>query len=125
MSISGALFVATSNYIALITAAFIGTINVTGTETGAFLSIEQAILPQTVSEPKKRNTVYALYNMVGTFAMSAGILASGLPSILEHEYRLNQIDSIRLLFVLYKSSIKLFIYESGPNHEEMEDVLCT
>ena len=24
-----------------------------------------------------------------------------------------------------KSSIKLFIYESGPNHEEMEDVLCT
>ncbi|HYX50271.1 MAG TPA: hypothetical protein VE843_11040 [Ktedonobacteraceae bacterium] len=24
-----------------------------------------------------------------------------------------------------KLSIKLFIYESGPNHEEMEDVLCT
>ena len=124
MSISGALFVATSNYIALITAAFIGTINVTGTEMGAFLSIEQAILPQTINDATKMNTVYALYNMVGTFAMSAGILASGLPSILEHEYRLNQIDSIRLLFVLYKSSIKLFIYESGPNHEEMEDVLC-
>jgi hypothetical protein len=35
--------------------------------------------------------------------MSAGILASGLPSILEHEYGLNQIDSIRLLFVLYGS----------------------
>ena len=41
--------------------------------------------------------------MVGTFAMSAGVLASGLPSILEHEYGLNQIDSIRLLFVLYSS----------------------
>jgi len=24
-----------------------------------------------------------------------------------------------------KLSIKLFIYESGPNQEEMEDVLCT
>jgi len=24
-----------------------------------------------------------------------------------------------------KLSIKLFIYESGPNHEEMEDVLYT
>jgi MFS family permease len=103
MSISGAIFFATSNYIALITAAFIGTINVTGTETGAFLSIEQAILPQTINDAKKRNTVYALYNMVGTFAMSAGILASGLPSILEHAYGLNQIDSIRLLFVLYSS----------------------
>lgn len=103
MSTSGAIFFATSNYIALITAAFIGTINVTGTETGAFLSIEQAILPQTINDAKKRNTVYALYNMVGTFVMSAGILASGLPGILEHEYGLNQIDSIRLLFVLYSS----------------------
>jgi MFS family permease len=103
MSISGAIFFATSNYIALIAAVFIGTINVTGTETGAFLSIKQAILPQIINDAKKRNTVYALYNMVGTFAMSAGILASGLPSILEHEYGLNQIDSIRLLFVLYSS----------------------
>ena len=41
--------------------------------------------------------------MVGTFAMSAGILASGLPSILEHGSGLNQIDCIRLLFVLYGS----------------------
>ena len=58
---------------------------------------------QTINDAKKRNTVYALYNMVGTFAMSAGILASGLPSILEHGYGLNQIDCIRLLFVLYSS----------------------
>jgi MFS family permease len=101
MSISGTIFFASNNYVALITAAFIGTINVTGTETGVFLSIEQAILPQTINYIEKRNTVYALYNMVGTFAMSAGILASGLPTILEHEYGLNQIDSIRVLFVLY------------------------
>jgi hypothetical protein len=57
MSISGAIFFATSSYIALIAAAFIGTINVTGTEMGAFLSIEQAILPQTINDAKKRNTV--------------------------------------------------------------------
>jgi MFS family permease len=101
MSISGTVFFASNNYVALITAAFIGTINVTGTETGVFLSIEQAILPQTINYIKKRNTVYALYNMVGTFAMSAGILASGLPSILEHEYGSNQVDSIRVLFILY------------------------
>src|SRR5919197_4801760 len=42
MSVSGIVFFVTSNYIALIVSAFIGTINVTGTETGAFLSIEQA-----------------------------------------------------------------------------------
>jgi len=82
----------------MITSAFIGTINVTGTETGTLLSIKQAILPQTINDVKKRNTVYALYNMVGTFAMSAGILASGLPRILEHKYGLYQIDYIRLLY---------------------------
>jgi MFS family permease len=101
MSLSGAIFFVTTNYIVLIISALIGTINVTGTETGAFLSIEQAALPQTVNEIKKRNTAYALYNMVGTFAMSAGVLLSGLPQILAQQYGLNEIESIRRLFLLY------------------------
>jgi MFS family permease len=101
MAISGVIFFVTSNYIALIVAGLIGTINVTGTETGAFLSIEQAVLPQTVNDSKKRNTLFAFYNMVGTFAMSAGVLVSGLPGIIQHQFGLNQIDSIRLLFLAY------------------------
>ena len=101
MSLSGLIFFITTNYIALIISALIGTINVTGTETGAFLSIEQAALPQTVNEIKKRNTVYALYNMVGTFAMSAGVLVSGLPQLIAQQYGVNQIESIRPLFLLY------------------------
>lgn len=56
MAISGIVFFVTSNYIALIAACLIGTINVTGTEIGAFLSIEQA---QTVKDAKKRNTLFA------------------------------------------------------------------
>ena len=101
MSISGVIFFATNNYMALITAAFIGTVNVTGTETGAFLSIEQAILPQTIIDTTKRNSLYAIYNMVGTFAMSAGILLSGLPQIFVRQYGLNQIEAIKPLFALY------------------------
>jgi MFS family permease len=101
MSLSGAVFFVTTNYIALIASAFIGTINVTGTETGAFLSIEQAILPQTTNDIKKRNTLYAIYNMVGTFAMSAGVLLSGFPGLLEYRYGFNQIESIRPLFLFY------------------------
>lgn len=103
MSVSGGIFLATENYVALIAAALIGTINVTGSETGAFLSIEQAMLPQTVTEPKKRNTVYALYNMAGTFAMSAGVLLSGLPALLQQQYGLSQTESIRPLFLLYSA----------------------
>ncbi|MFL6315404.1 MAG: MFS transporter [Nitrososphaeraceae archaeon] len=101
MSVSGIVFFATSNYMALIISAFIGTVNVTGTETGAFLSVEQAMLPQTINHPKKRNTVYALYNMAGTFAMSGGVLLSGLPRIFELQYGLNQVQSIKPLFLFY------------------------
>jgi len=101
MSISGAIFLATEDYLALIAAALIGTINVTGSETGAFLSIEQALLPQTVSNVRKRNIIFALYNMAGTFAMSVGILLSGLPTILQHQFGLSQIESIKPLFMLY------------------------
>jgi len=101
MAISGAIFLVTNNYVALITSALIGTINVTGTEVGAFLSIEQAILPQTVNDIRKRNSIFAIYNMAGTFAMSAGVLLSGLPPYIQKLYGLNQVESIRLLFLFY------------------------
>ena len=123
MSLSGGIFFVTTNYLAFIAAAFIGTINVTGTETGAFLSIEQAALPQTINDTKKRNTLYAIYNMVGTFAMSAGILLSGLPQIFVQQYGLNQIESIRPLFLLY-STIGLGvlgIYSLVSNKIELDE----
>lgn len=101
MGISGIIFLTTNNYIALIAAALIGTINVTGSETGAFLSIEQSVLPQTVSDARKRTTVFAVYNTVGTFAMAAGVLLSGLPDLIRQSYGFNQIDSIKPLFLLY------------------------
>jgi MFS family permease len=106
MSVSGFIFTISENYFALIIAAFIGTINITGAESGAFLTIEQAILPQTLKNIRKRNTVFAIYNMAGTLAMAAGVLLSGLPSVLQQHLQyfdivLNQIGSIKLLFALY------------------------
>ena len=101
MVISAVIFFFTNDYVALIIAALIGTINVTGSEIGAFLSLEQAILPQTVNNIKKRNSIFALYNMVGTFAMSGGVLVSGLPNFLEQHYGLDQISAIKTLFVFY------------------------
>ncbi len=100
MSIAGFVFLVTDSYVALIAAALVGTINVTGSETGAFLSIEQALLPQTVSDARKRTAVFALYNMAGTFAMSAGILLSGLPSVFQ-QHGLSQVESVKPLFLLY------------------------
>ena len=106
MSVSGFIFTISENYFALIIAAFIGTINITGAESGAFLTIEQAILPQTLKNVRKRNTVFAIYNMTGTLAMAAGVLLAGLPAVLQQHLQyfdivLNQIGSIKLLFALY------------------------
>ena len=88
MSVSGFIFTISENYFALIIAAFIGTINITGAESGAFLTIEQAILPQTLKNVRKRNTVFAIYNMAGTLAMVCGgftfwitICSSTTPSV--------------------------------------------
>ena len=100
--LSGIIFYATDNYIALIVAAFIGTINVTGSETSAFLSIEQAILPRTIKDIKKRNVLFALYNVVGTLAMSAGILMSGLPIVIQQYVpELSLAESMKILFLTY------------------------
>ena len=101
MIVSAAIFFATDNYAALIVAALIGTINVTGSEVGAFLSIEQAILPQTISDEKKRTSVFAIYNMVGTFAMSGGVLLSGLPHVFSQYLGLDKIGAIKILFLAY------------------------
>lgn len=104
MAVSGTVFLMTENYAALIIAAFIGTINVTGSETSAFLSLEQAILPQTVKTVKKRNTIFAFYNIVGTFAMSGGILLASLPQLLQEKFSLSVVDSFRPLFLIYLSA---------------------
>ncbi len=103
MSISGAIFFVTENPIALIIAALIGTLNITGSETSAFLSIEQSILPQTIKDNRKRNVLFGFYNMAGTFAMGAGILIANLPTIIQQQNELgfDQIYAIRLLFLFY------------------------
>jgi len=122
MIISSVMFFVTDNYVALIIAALIGTINVTGSEVGAFLSLEQALLPQTVHDAKKRNSIFAIYNAVGAFAMSAGVLLAGLPSMLQN-YGFDKIGAIKLLFLIYAACaiVVLAIYLALSKHVEVKD----
>jgi MFS family permease len=122
MTISGIIFFVSNNYIILIISALVGTINVTGSETGSFLSLEQAILPQTIKVLKKRNTMYGIYNMIGTFAMSAGVLLSGLPNVIQYYYHLNDVQSIQPLFLIYAilGFVVLLIYLNLSSKIEIE-----
>ena len=124
MIASSVIFFVTNNYVALVIAALVGTINVTGSEVGAFLSLEQAMLTQTVSDIKKRNSIFAIYNAVGTFAMSAGVLLSGLPAILQN-YGFDKIGAIKSLFLIYAACavVVLVIYLMLSKNIEVKENL--
>lgn len=100
MSISGLIFAFTTDYYLLLLAALIGFINPTGVNFGAFVSVEQAIIPQTSSD-RKRNLAFALFSMIGTFATAAGTLMAKIPEYLRIEYGLDTIGSFQPLFLLY------------------------
>ncbi len=100
MVIAGLIFALTTDYYLLLVAALIGLINATGVNFGPFISIEQAILPQTSSD-KKRNYTFALYQTTGTFAMAAGTLFAKLPEMLQQQYDFDVISSFKPLFFVY------------------------
>ena len=78
MAVAGWAFAISDNPILLTIAAIFGTISPSGKEVGPFLSIEQAVLPQTTSD-EHRTAVFSAYNLVGSFAGALGALAVGLP----------------------------------------------
>jgi MFS family permease len=84
MGLAGLAFVATNNPILLAVAAIFGTISPSGKDVGPFLSIEQAILPQTTQE-QNRTTAFSAYNLVGSFFGALGALAVGFPSLFSVE----------------------------------------
>jgi MFS family permease len=76
MLFAGGLFAVTRNFYLLLVAATIGVISPSGNEVGPFLSIEQAALSQAVPA-RQRTTVFAWYNLVGSFATALGALCAG------------------------------------------------
>ena len=81
MALAGCVFAISDSPIWLAVAAIIGTISPSGKEVGPFLSLEQAILPQTTDD-RHRTSAFSVYNLVGSFAGALGALAVGLPALL-------------------------------------------
>ena len=77
MVFAGVLFAVTRNFIFLLVAATIGVISPSGNEVGPFLSIEQSVLSQIVSN-EQRTQVFAWYNLVGSFTTALGSLSGGV-----------------------------------------------
>ncbi len=100
MAASGIIFATTANYVFLLIAALVGTINVTGTEVGPFLSVEQAMLPQTCSD-RRRTKAFSLYSTSGKLAVASGALVGGLPEFFQGAFGMSPTFSFKPLFILY------------------------
>jgi MFS family permease len=96
MALAGWVFAVSDNPILLAIAAIFGTISPSGKEVGPFLSLEQAILPQTTSD-QNRTAVFSAYNLVGSFAGALGALAVSVPSF----FSLTALAGYRILIWAY------------------------
>jgi len=97
---AGLLFTASGHFAVLLFAATIGVISPSGYEVGPFLAIEQSALSQLVTD-ERRTSVFAWYNLVGSFATAAGSLAGGGLARLGQDWGMAPLDSYRAVLVGY------------------------
>jgi len=121
MLTSGILLTASTDFVIIFLAIFIGSIGVNATETGPFASIEQAIMPQTTDD-KNRTYAFSIYNLLGYAGASIGSLLGGLPSIFHDYLGFATIDGHRVLFVLYALTglLLVILYRSLSIKAEVE-----
>ncbi len=93
--VAGTLLFSSVSWWAPVLAGIVGNMTVGSGEVGPFLSLEQAILPQT-SDPKRRTLTFSVYNLVGYASSSAGAILAGIP-----EYFGSSPTSYRPLFLTY------------------------
>ena len=77
MLVAALVFATTQDFLLLVIAATIGVISPSGNEVGPFLAVEQTALAQT-TPAESRTSVFAWYNLTGSFATALGALAAGL-----------------------------------------------
>ncbi|MEA2328007.1 MAG: hypothetical protein QOE68_2966 [Thermoanaerobaculia bacterium] len=70
------VFAITRDFTLLVLAATIGVISPSGNEVGPFLAVEQVALTQ-AAKGRDRTSLFAWYNLAGSFATAAGSLAAG------------------------------------------------
>jgi MFS family permease len=100
MAASGAAFALTNRYPLLILASLTGTVGATSGEVGPFLSLEQAMLPQTTNA-QRRTTLFGLYNTLGALAGAAGALFAAAPTVAQRWLGMSAPAAMRAMFVLY------------------------
>jgi MFS family permease len=127
MVMAGLVFIMTRNFSFLIIAAIIGVISPSGNEIGPFLSIEQASLTQIIPD-KRRTSIFAWYNLAGSFATALGALSGGwlaqllqkggMPPLATYQIVLSGYTSIGFVLIL------LFLGLSRRIEAKPDEAVC-
>jgi MFS family permease len=118
MIAGGLLFALGSSLLLLVVGAFTGTISATSSEVGAFLTVEQAILPQT-APPQRRTWLFSIYAFVANVSQAVGSLFAGVVTAFA-TLGLSGADAYRPLFILYAviGALNLLIFLSLSDEVE-------
>jgi MFS family permease len=99
MIAGGLLFAVADRLWLLVLGAFTGTISASSAEVGPFVTVEQAILPQTAPDDR-RTWLFSIYDTLGSLAGAAGALCTGAVAIVAR-LGLSGADPYRPLFAVY------------------------
>ncbi len=100
MTAAGIPFALSGNFTVLLVAATLGVISPSGNEVGPFLAIEQASLSQVVADGR-RTSVFAWYNLTGSFATACGALVGGWTAQVLQRSGMAPVASYRILVFGY------------------------
>ncbi len=122
MVAGGLCFALGSDLWVLLLGAFTGTISATSSEVGAFLAVEQAILPRTAA-PERRTWLFSIYATAANFAQAAGALFAAVVGAFT-ALGLSGADAYRPLFLLYAviGALNLVIFMSLSDRVELAHV---
>lgn len=119
MLVSGTLLIASTNIIIIFLAVFIGSIGVNATETGPFVSIEQAIMPQTTTDDR-RTYAFSIFNLLGYAGASFGALLATIPELARDYLGFSLINGHHILFALFALTglLLMILYRSLSHRAE-------
>ena len=118
---SGAAFAFSTWYPLLFLASLTGTVGTTSGEVGPFLSLEQAMLPQT-APPERRTRLFSIYNLLGALAGSLGALAAVTPALLQRWLGLGPQAAFRTMFLAYAAFAGVALWLFGRLSDRVEAV---
>jgi MFS family permease len=116
MLATGLGFAGLDRFWPLLVVAVVGTLNPSNGDVSVFLPLEQAALATASPDGHGRTSLFARYNVVGTFSGALGALAAGLPEVISQHGGAALSTAERAVFLIYAAFglIVLMVYRGLP-----------